>query len=405
MQAISKSMNKTTASTLPKISFEDTKIAFSAKSNYQLKKAYWIFALMNQNWLVKLGTFFIKLFLFLHFPIKKLIKSTIFEQFCGGETIQECEATIDHLHKLKIGTILDYSVEGEENEKSFQTTKQEILKTIQKAHENQAIPFAVFKMTGIFQVELLEEFQTESGLSEENVDAFNHSKELLTEICQAAHDLKVRLFIDAEESWIQNTIDQLTYEMMERFNKEQAIIYNTFQMYRVDMLDNLSLAIQTAKDKNYFLGVKLVRGAYLEKERQRAHDDEYSEPLHKDKEHTDHDFNAGTLACLANINQVHFCIGTHNEQSCQLLIEEMSKQNMAKNHPNIYFAQLLGMSDNISYNLAAAGYNVAKYVPYGPVESVMPYLFRRAEENSSIAGQTSREFTLLLNEVKRRKNA
>lgn len=405
MQAISKSMNKTTASTLPKISFEDTKIAFSAKSNYQLKKAYWIFALMNQNWLVKLGTFFIKLFLFLHFPIKKLIKSTIFEQFCGGETIQECEATIDHLHKLKIGTILDYSVEGEENEKSFQTTKQEILKTIQKAHENQAIPFAVFKMTGIFQVELLEEFQTESGLSEENADAFNHSKELLTEICQAAHDLKVRLFIDAEESWIQNTIDQLTYEMMERFNKEQAIIYNTFQMYRVDMLDNLSLAIQTAKDKNYFLGVKLVRGAYLEKERQRAHEDEYSEPLHKDKEHTDQDFNAGTLACLANINQVYFCIGTHNEQSCQLLIEEMAKQNMAKNHPNIYFAQLLGMSDNISYNLAAAGYNVAKYVPYGPVESVMPYLFRRAEENSSIAGQTSREFTLLLNEVKRRKNA
>ncbi len=405
MQAISKSMIKPTASTMPKLSFEDTQIAFALKSNFKLKKAYWIFALMNQNWLVKLGTFFIKLFLFLHFPIKKLIKSTIFEQFCGGETIQECEQTIDLLQKGKIGTILDYSVEGEENEKSFQTTKLEILKTIQRAHENQAIPYAVFKMTGIFQAELLEEFQTENGLSEENEELFQHSKEILIEICQAAFDLKVRLFIDAEESWMQGTIDTLTYEMMERFNKENAIIFNTYQMYRVDMLENLTQSIQTAKSKQYYLGVKLVRGAYLEKERQRAHEDEYSEPLHKDKEHTDQDFNAGVLACLSNIEIVHFCVGTHNEQSCQLLIEEMAKIGIPHNHPNIYFAQLLGMSDNISYNLAAAGYNVAKYVPYGPVESVMPYLFRRAEENSSIAGQTSREFTLLLNEVKRRKNA
>jgi proline dehydrogenase len=405
LQAISKSMNKPNASTLPILSFEDTQIAFASKSNFKLKKAYWIFALMNQNWLVKLGTFFIKLFLFLHFPIKKLIKSTIFEQFCGGETIQECKQTIDQLQQGKIGTILDYSVEGEENEKSFQLTKQEILKTIQKAHENQAIPFAVFKMTGIFQAELLEEFQTESGLAEENEAAFQHSKEILIEICQQAYDLKVRLFIDAEESWMQGTIDTLTYEMMDRFNQDTAIIFNTFQMYRVDMLDNLTQAISAAKDKSYFLGVKLVRGAYLEKERQRAHEDEYSEPLHKDKAHTDQDFNSGMLACLANIDFVHFCIGTHNEYSCKLLIEEMAKQQIPHNHPNIYFAQLLGMSDNISYNLASAGYNVAKYVPYGPVESVMPYLFRRAEENSSIAGQTSREFTLLLNEVKRRKNA
>jgi len=405
LQAISKSMNKPNASTLSQLSFEDTQIAFSSKTNFQLKKAYWIFALMNQNWLVKLGTFFIKLFLFLHFPIKKLIKSTIYEQFCGGETIQECKQTIDQLHAGKIGTILDYSVEGEENEKSFQNTKLEILKTIQKAHENQAIPFAVFKMTGIFQMELLEEFQTENGLSEDNEDAFLHSKDILIEICQAAHDLKVRLFVDAEESWIQNTIDILTYEMMERFNKQHAIIFNTYQMYRVDMLGNLTEAIQKAKEQSYNLGVKLVRGAYLEKERQRAHEDEYSEPLHKDKAHTDFDFNAGMLTCLDNLEHVHCCIGTHNETSCKILVEEMEKRNIPHNHENIYFAQLLGMSDNISYNLASVGYNVAKYVPYGPVESVMPYLFRRAEENSSIAGQTSREFTLLLNEVKRRKNA
>jgi proline dehydrogenase len=212
-------MIKPTASTMPKLSFEDTQIAFALKSNFKLKKAYWIFALMNQNWLVKLGTFFIKLFLFLHFPIKKLIKSTIFEQFCGGETIQECEQTIDLLQKGKIGTILDYSVEGEENEKSFQTTKLEILKTIQRAHENQAIPYAVFKMTGIFQADLLEEFQTENGLSEENQELFQHSKEILIEICQAAFDLKVRLFIDAEESWMQDAADDLVAQMMLKYNK------------------------------------------------------------------------------------------------------------------------------------------------------------------------------------------
>ncbi len=405
LQAISQSMNKPINTTIPQLSFEDTQIAFASKSNFKLKKAFWIFALMNQNWLVKLGTFFIKLFLFLHFPIKKLIKSTIFEQFCGGETIQECKQTIEQLQLGKIGTILDYSVEGEENEKSFQTTKHEILKTIQKAHENQSIPFAVFKMTGIFQAELLEEFQTESGLSEENEGAFQHSKDILLEICQLAHELNVRLFIDAEESWIQGTIDTLTYEMMARFNQKEAIIFNTFQMYRMDMLDNLKQAIAVAKEQHYFLGVKLVRGAYLEKERQRAHEEEYSEPLHKIKSDTDRDFNEGMLACLAAIECVNFCIGTHNEYSCRLLTEEMAKQQIPHNHHNIYFAQLLGMSDNISYNLAAAGYNVAKYVPYGPVESVMPYLFRRAEENSSIAGQTSREYTLLLNEVKRRKNA
>jgi proline dehydrogenase len=387
------------------LSFEDTKIAFSSKSDFKLRKSYWIFAAMNQIWIVKLGTFFIKLFLFLHFPIKKLIKSTLFEQFCGGESIEDCKKIIAELQVGKIGTILDYSVEGEESEKSFQKTKSEIQETIRKAHEEIAIPFAVFKMTGIFQAELLEEFQTEAGLSEENEANFQHSKEILLEICQLAAELKVKLFIDAEESWMQTTIDLLAYEMMEKFNKNESIIFNTYQMYRVDMLDNLTQAIETAKKKQYYLGVKLVRGAYLEKERQRAHEDEYSEPLHKEKEATDHDFNQGMLLCLQEINNVNFCLGTHNEASCLQLTEAMQANRIANDHAHIYFAQLLGMSDNISYNLAAAGYNVAKYVPYGPIESVMPYLFRRADENSSIAGQTSREFSLLKKEVRRRKTA
>ena len=391
--------------TLNQLSFEDTKIAFSSKSDFKLSKSYWIFAAMNQIWIVKLGTFFIKLLLFLHFPIKKLIKSTLFEQFCGGESIEECKKIIAELQQGKIGTILDYSVEGEESEKSFQKTKSEILETIRKAHQESAIPFAVFKMTGIFQVELLEEFQTENGLTEDNEESFQHSKELLLEICQLAADLRVKLFIDAEESWIQNTIDVLAYEMMEKFNSDEAIIFNTFQMYRVDMLANLTQAITNAETKHYHLGVKLVRGAYLEKERQRAHEDEYSEPLHKEKAATDHDFNEGMLLCLNHIDSVNFCIGTHNESSCIQLTHAMQEADIPNNHPHVYFAQLLGMSDNISYNLADAGYNVAKYVPYGPIEAVMPYLFRRADENSSIAGQTSREFTLLQKEVRRRKTA
>lgn len=392
----------TSSNELKKLSFEDTHIAFASKNNFELQKAYWIFAIMNQNWFVKLGTFFIKLFLFLHFPIKKLIKTTIFQQFCGGESIADCENTIQGLNKVSIGTILDYSVEGEENEKSFQKTKNEILRTIEKAHQEHSIPFAVFKVTGIFSSELIEQFQI-GPLDADDESLFTLSKEYLLEICQKAFDLQVKLFIDAEESWIQNSIDLLAYEMMEKFNKNSVIIYNTFQMYRVDMLGNLTNAIKSAKDQHYFLGVKLVRGAYLEKERQRSHEENYSEPLHKSKHDTDRDFNAAVDLCLHNLETVYFCVGTHNEESCVLLCDKMNALGISTNHPQIHFAQLLGMSDNISYNLAYFGYNVAKYVPYGPIESVMPYLFRRAEENSSIAGQTSREYALIKKEVNRRK--
>jgi len=395
----------TSSKNLKNLSFEDTQIAFASKTDFKLMKSYWIFAIMNQNWLVKLGTFFIKFFLFLHFPIKKLIKTTVFEQFCGGESIEDCDSTIQSLGKVHIGTILDYSVEGEENEKSFLKTKAEILKTIEKAKQDPQIPFAVFKLTGLFQSELLEKYQSGQTLHEEEIESFASSKTYLIEVCQRAHDLHIKLFMDAEESWIQNSIDSLTYEMMAMFNQEEAIIFNTFQMYRVDMLENLRKAIETAEKSGYYFGAKLVRGAYLEKERQRAHEDEYSEPLHKHKEDTDRDFNEAIDVCLAHLGQVSFCVGSHNEFSCMQLCKKMDDLDIPKGHPHIYFAQLLGMSDNISYNLAAMGYNVAKYVPYGPVASVMPYLFRRAEENSSIAGQTSREFGLLQKEVNRRKQA
>lgn len=387
----------------PKVSFEDTSIAFSYKSNFELKKVYLIFATMNQNWLVKLGTFFIKLFLFLHFPIKKLIKSTVFQQFCGGETLQECNKTIENLDKVHIGTILDYSVEGEDDEKSFDKTAQEILSTIEKANQNIAIPFAVFKITGIGSAELLEKIQLEQPLYEEEKEAFERVRVRMNLLCGRAASLNVKIFIDAEESWIQDVIDTLTYEMMAKYNHTKCLVYNTFQMYRKDMLGNLKVANENARKNNYALGVKLVRGAYMEKERQKAHEDNYCEPVHETKADTDNDYNDALVYAIENREVISICVGTHNEYSCKYLVDLMQQYNIAPSDSHFYFAQLLGMSDNISFNLSKSGYNVAKYVPYGPVDAVMPYLFRRADENTSVAGQASREFVLIKREMVRRK--
>ncbi|AQG82538.1 proline dehydrogenase family protein [Spirosoma montaniterrae] len=385
------------------VSFEDTSIAFSAQSDFKLRKTYWLFALMNQGWLVNVGTFFIKIALRLRLPIKFLIKNTIFEQFCGGESIRDAEKTIQYLHNAHVGTILDYSVEGEDTERSFDETTLEILRTIERASESADIPFSVFKVTGIASTELLEAVQIGDSLNKEQKAAFDRVLKRVDTLCRRASERNVRIFIDAEESWIQDTIDTLAYEMMDRYNHERPIVYNTYQMYRWESLDHLRRDTEEARAKGYFLGAKLVRGAYLEKERLRAHEGEYQDPIQPDKEATDHDFNAAIDFCLANRDTVSICLGTHNEYSCQYCVQEMNRLGIAPNDPHIYFAQLLGMSDNISYNLANAGYNVAKYVPYGPVEAVMPYLFRRADENKSIAGQSSREFTLISNELKRRK--
>ncbi|RYC67347.1 proline dehydrogenase [Spirosoma sordidisoli] len=385
------------------VSFEDTSIAFSCQSNFKLRKTYWLFALMNKGWLVNIGTFFIKIALRLRLPIKFLIKNTIFEQFCGGESINDSERTIRHLQKYHVGTILDYSVEGEETEKSFDETTLEILRTIERASESSDIPFSVFKITGIASTELLEAIQIGDSLDKDQKAEFDRVLKRVDTLCRRAHERNVRIFIDAEESWIQDTIDTLAYEMMDRYNHERPVVYNTYQMYRWESLEHLRRDAEEARAKGYYLGVKLVRGAYLEKERLRAHEEEYQDPIQPTKEDTDHDFNAAIDFCLENRDIVSICLGTHNEYSCQYCVQHMKDYGIAPGDPHIYFAQLLGMSDNISYNLANAGYNVAKYVPYGPVEAVMPYLFRRADENKSIAGQSSREFMLISNELKRRK--
>ncbi|MCE7061756.1 proline dehydrogenase family protein [Dyadobacter sp. CY343] len=382
--------------------FEDTSVAFASKSDAKLRKTYWLFSLMNQARVVNLGTFFIKLALKLNLPIKNLIRVTIFEQFCGGETISECNQTIAELGNSRIGTILDYSVEGEDDESSFDATAAEILKTIEKAAGSKTIPFSVFKVTGIASADLLEKIQRKDPLTDQEEAAYVKVQQRLQNLCSRAHEMNVRIFVDAEESWIQGIIDDLTYQMMQKFNREKAIVYNTYQLYRHETLEALKSAYLTARQKGYLLGGKLVRGAYMEKERLRARENEYFNPIHASKQATDEDYNLAIDFCLEHIEYIAICLGTHNEYSSQYCAAKMKKLGIEKNDNRIWFAQLLGMSDNISFNLSKAGYNVAKYVPYGPIDAVLPYLIRRAEENTSIAGQSSREYLLVKSELKRR---
>lgn len=383
--------------------FEDTSVAFASKSDSQLKKTYWLFAMMNRAGLVNVGTFFIKLALRLHLPVKNIIKSTIYEQFCGGETIQECESTIRLLADSGVGTILDYSIEGEDEEVVFESTTAELLRTIDRAASAKDIPFTVFKLSGIAPSELLEKVQRKDTLTPEQQEAYDRVVSRVERLCSQAHLRSVRIFFDAEESWIQEVIDTLAYTMMERYNTRRAIVFNTYQLYRNETLEAYKSAYLEARQRNYILGGKLVRGAYLEKERLRARENNYRTPIHESKEATDQDFNAAVDFSLEHLDSVEICLGTHNEFSCLHCADKMTKLGIKPSDSRVWFAQLLGMSDNISYNLAKQGYNVAKYVPYGPIDSVMPYLFRRAQENKSIAGQSSREFLLVKREMKRRK--
>lgn len=388
----------------PNVHFDDTEVAFSYKSDRELRKANFIFSIVNHPSISNIATGLAKVGLALHLPVKGLIKSTVFEHFCGGETIEQSEHTIKTLSRFHVGTILDFSAEGAHTEEGFDRTTEEILKTIEKAKGNPDIPFTVFKSTGLVSIDLLAKVQAKETLTTEEQEAFQHFHDRVEKICTRAHAYDVPVMIDAEDSWIQNPIDEVAYEMMKKFNQQRAIVYNTYQMYRKDMLDNLRHAFHTAAMHNYYLGVKMVRGAYLEKEAERAEKMGYENPIHPDKQATDDSFNKGLAFCLDNKQRVSVMCGSHNEYSNLYLTVLMEKHSMKPNDPRVWFAQLLGMSDNISFNLAKAGYNVAKYVPYGPVELVMPYLIRRAAENTSVAGQSSRELTMIRKELARRKN-
>ncbi len=385
------------------IDFSNTEIAFKGKSNGDLRNSYMLFKALGYNWLVQVGPALVHAAFAISLPIKGIIKSTVFKQFCGGESIEDCTKTIENLNKYGIGTILDYSVEGKEAEEDFEHTTKETLETIAKAQNNPKIPFCVFKVTGLARLDLLNKVNDGKTLSSSEAAEFARVKERVNRICKTAFDKNVRLFIDAEESWIQNTIDNLVDEMMEMYNKNEVIIYNTLQFYRHDRLEFLKQSYQKAAEKNYHLGVKLVRGAYMEKERERAKQLNYTDPIQPNKEASDEDYNEALQFCVKHIDRIAICAGTHNEESCRVLAEMMAEANLSNNDRRIYFSQLFGMSDNLSYNLANEGYNVAKYLPYGPVKAVMPYLFRRAQENTSAKGQAGRELTLILKEMKRRR--
>jgi proline dehydrogenase len=390
-------------SSLKKLNFEDTEVAFRNKTNSELNASYLLFKVISSNFLTKVGPPITNFFLNIGLPIKSMIRATIFKQFCGGETIADCEHTISQLAAVKVGTILDYSVEGEEKEDVFDFTCAEIIRTIERAAGDPRIPITVFKVTGIGRFGLLEKVDTKAALTPAEFDEFSRVKARCEKICRKAFEKQVPIMIDAEESWIQETIDDLAIEMMRLFNRESVLIYNTYQMYRHDKLADMKADHLIASNSGYLLGVKMVRGAYMEKERKRAAELGYPSPIQPDKKSTDQDFNASLSYCVEHIDQIGFVCGTHNEDSCTYLAELINQHNVDHNHPHVYFAQLLGMSDNLSFNLSDSDYNVAKYVPYGPIKAVMPYLFRRAQENTSIAGQTSRELNLIIKEKKRRK--
>jgi proline dehydrogenase len=386
------------------ISFENTEIAFKSKSNKDLKRAYQLFKLIGNPKLVKIGKWFTINALKIELPIKGIIRTTIFKQFCGGENISDCSATIQQLQHFGIGTILDYSIEGKTTDADFENTVKEIIATIETAKNNPSIPFAVFKVTGIAQHQILE--NANPGLNKLNADelkAYHSIVARVNAICEAAFNNDVPVFLDAEESWIQDTIDRMAIEMMRKYNKQKTIVFNTIQMYRHDRLEFLKSEIAICRSEGFHYGVKLVRGAYMEKERERAKNLGYPSPIQPDKQTTDRDFNLGLDVIIKNIDCMSLCSGSHNEESALYLIQLLQENNMSSKDKRIFFAQLLGMSDHISYNVAHAGFNVAKYVPYGPVREVMPYLLRRADENTSVAGQTGRELTLITKELNRRK--
>jgi proline dehydrogenase len=388
---------------MKQLSFENTEVAFQSKTTSQLNKSYWLFKLVSNNTLVKISPILLKIAFFLRLPIKELVKRTIFEQFCGGESIETCGQRIKDLAKYQIGTILDYSVEGKSNEEDFNRVTQETIRTILKAKDEKNIPFAVFKTSGLARIELLEKLSnSKEELSKEEKSEYERVKERIKTICSTAYENNVRIFIDAEESWIQDAIDKLATSMMRKFNEEKAIVFNTLQMYRWDRFAYLKQSYADAENGNYFLGLKIVRGAYMEKERERAEEMGYPSPIQKDKKSCDNDYNLALTFCIGYIDKIALCAGTHNEESSILLTKLMAENNLLKDDNRVYFSQLLGMSDHISFNLSKHGYNVAKYMPYGPVKDVLPYLIRRAEENTSISGQTGRELALIIKEKNRR---
>ena len=383
--------------------FDNTEVAFSLKSDSELERAYFLFKMIQNQPMVRIGSAVTNFALKAHLPVEGLIRSTVFDHFCGGVTEDDCLPVIEKIYqKGKVHSVLDYSVEGKEEEDSFDDALSKTLKTINFADEKQSIPYAVFKPTGFGRFYLYQKLSEGKELTNEEQNEWDRVVARFHTVCKLGLEKNVPLLIDAEESWMQSAADDLIEELMEVYNKNKAIVFNTLQMYRHDRMDYLKGLHKRAQEKNYHIGMKVVRGAYMEKERERANENNYDSPICEDKQATDHNYNDAIKFMMSQDKMALFA-GTHNEESSYLLMELAKKQKINPNDMRLWFGQLYGMSDHISYNLARQGYNVAKYLPFGPVRDVMPYLIRRAEENTSVAGQTSRELNLLKTERKRRK--
>jgi proline dehydrogenase len=385
------------------VDFNNTEIAFSHKSNAELKRTSWLFKLMNKSWLVNAGS---EAGLWLHkarIPIfNPLIRATIFKQFCGGISLEDSADAIDHLLRRGVASILDYGAEGKTREADFDQTLEENLKAIRFASSNKGVPVISTKVTALASNELLEKVQKRIMLSSEEAKAYHRVRERLDQICHTAWQSHVAVFIDAEETWMQETIDQLVHEMMARYNQDRVVVYHTYQMYRKDKWQSLLDDHEEARAKGYLLGAKVVRGAYMEKEREQAQLDGYPSPIQDTREDTDRDFNKAIRYCVDNFETIASCNATHNLTSNRIQAELIAEKKLPRNHAHLNFCQLYGMSDYITFNLAKAGFNVAKYVPYGPVKEVVPYLIRRARENTAVTGEMSRELRLIMAEIKRR---
>lgn len=383
--------------------FNNTEIAFALKSDSELERAYFLFKLIGNEPLVRIGTAVTNFAIKTHLPVEKLIRMTVFDHFCGGVNEGDCMGVVDNMFTKKVCSVLDYSVEGKETEEQFDYALDKTLEILDFVKEKEAIPFAVFKPTGFGRFDLYVKVGEGKELAPEEAIEWQKVIDRYDAVCKKAHSLGVALLIDAEESWMQDAADDLVLQMMQKYNKEKAIVYNTAQMYRWDRMEYLEQVCKKAKSENFKVGVKLVRGAYMEKENKRAEELGYKSPICESKQATDVNFNNGVDFILKNLDIISLFAGTHNEQSSYLVMEHIKQKSIATNDDRVWFGQLYGMSDHISFNLANHGYNVAKYVPFGPVKDVMPYLIRRAEENTSVAGQTGRELTLLKTEKKRRK--
>lgn len=385
------------------IDFENTEIALRDQSNTSLKQAYQLFRVMNSRSLVNIGKNLVNFAFAIHFPVEGIIRNTIYKHFVGGVSIEDCSRTIDRLARCNVDSILDYAQEGEESDDAFDATCREVIRTIDFADKHKNVPFSVFKITGVARFDLLAKVSAGELLDDDEKAEYQRVEDRVDAIFRRGFELDVPVLIDAEETWIQPVLDEMVMRLMGRYNKEKAIVQNTYQMYRHDSIARIKQHHRMALDGGFKFGLKIVRGAYMEKERNRAAELGYPSPIQPDKPATDRDFDAIIRYFMEHLDTIDFMVATHNEESSLLLARLIDEYKLPRNHRGIYFSQLYGMSDHITYNLAELGYNVAKYVPYGAVKTMMPYLFRRAEENSSVKGQTNRELKMIRTEIKRRR--